>query len=210
MKLSTLLATFAFASASAFGTTITCLTNNSGQCSNLAAQLSVTTSGSSLTISNLQLPDNTSILSAIDSIYFDPTPDNLITGIVIGISTGTVDFQQGANPANLPAGHNAVPPFTAVYGISSTSNLNRIDVGESLTVTASGGDLASLFSDGSVRIGLHIQSIGGPTGTSDALVITGNTGPVPEPGTLTLLGFSLALIAFSRIRIRRSNTSRPK
>src|SRR3954451_3659917 len=116
------------AAVSASAATITCLTSNTTQCSTVAANIDISAQGSALTISN-----NNSLASAIDIIYFDATPNNLISGIVIGAHTGTVSFQQGGAPPDLPLGNLAVPVFNSDFRISSTSNANRIDGGESLT-----------------------------------------------------------------------------
>src|ERR1044072_7398805 len=67
--------------------TITCLTNESAQCATVASQISVSGSGANLAISNLR-----PLAFAIDLIYFDPTPDNSITGITLGSFSGTVGF----------------------------------------------------------------------------------------------------------------------
>src|SRR4051812_16647666 len=173
MRFLNLLAISAFCGVSGFGATITCLTDDSSQCSTVASQISISTSGANLTIAN-----TAGFSSAIDEIYFDASPDGLITGILIGSHTGTVDFAADGNPPSLPSGNNAVPVFDTDFRIGATSNNNRIDAGESLTVSATGGNLADLFNAGSVRLGLHVQSIGAPTGTSDALVVTGSA--VPE------------------------------
>jgi len=165
----------------------------------VAANISIATSGDSLTISN-----NNGAGPAIDIVYFDPTPNNLISGIIIGSFTGTVGFQGGGNPQNLPSGNNALPPFAAAYIISATNspgNVNRIDSGESLTVSATGGNLADLFNAGSVRLGLHVQSIGA-AGASESLVAVGSA--VPEPSTLGLGAAGFALCVLARRKLARS------
>lgn len=67
------------------------------------------------------------LMSAIDIIYFDATPNHAITAIDSGASVGTVAFALGGNPTNLPSGNNAVPAFVSQFNASSTSNANRID-----------------------------------------------------------------------------------
>jgi hypothetical protein len=162
-----------------YANTITCLTDNSGQCSNVALFINVTTSGTNLTVAN-----SAPFAAAIDIIYFDATPDSLISGITIGTHTGTVDFQSGGNPANLPSGNTAILKFLSDYQISSTRNSDRIDGGESLTLSATGGDLAALFNEGSIRLGLHIQSVPLLTdqsqNTSESLLVTASDTSVAD------------------------------
>src|SRR4051794_30671007 len=151
----------------AFGSTLTCLTNLSGQCATLAADISVTGNGANLTIANIG-----PLTSGIDAIYFDTTGAPGITGIVIGSSVGTVSFSSGANPANLPNGGVALPPFVSSFAIQADGGTGpRIGIGESLTVSATGGNLGTLFESGAVRIGLHVQSVG-TSAVSESLVAT--------------------------------------
>ncbi|MGH9665641.1 MAG: PEP-CTERM sorting domain-containing protein [Bryobacteraceae bacterium] len=180
----------------AFGATITCLTNNSGECATLAGDLSIMGSNANLTISNIG-----PLESEIDAIYFDTT-GTPITGIVIGASAGTVTFGLGANPANLPAGNTATPAFVSSFAIQAANgNTPRIGVGESLTVSATGGDLGTIFNAGSIRVGLHVQSVG-TTGNSESVV--GQFSPVPEPTSALLVGVGICLVALSRKKLKRT------
>jgi hypothetical protein len=186
--------------ASGFAATITCLTNNSGVCPTLASEIRVTGSGANLIIQN-----NGPLSSAIDVIYFDPTPDNAIMGIVIGAHMGTVSFHNGGSPSNLPAGNNANPSFSSAFNISADNgpqNAYRINPGESLTVSATGGNLGDLFNNGVVRVGMHVQSIGGGDGQSESLLAVGTT-VAPEPATWSFVLGGIALAAIGRLKIRR-------
>lgn len=182
----------------AYSATITCLTNNSGECATLAGDLTISGTDGDLTISNVG-----PLTSEIDAIYFD-TDSTPITGIVIGASTGTVSFGLGANPSNLPAANTATPPFVSSFAIQAANgNTPRIGVGESLMVSATGGDLGTLFNSGSVRVGLHVQSVG-TSGNSESVVGVGQLSPVPEPTSALLIGGGLCLVGFSRKKWKRA------
>src|SRR4051794_31411817 len=108
----------------AFGSTLSCLTNNSGQCATLGADISLTGNGANLTIANIG-----PLTSNIDAIYFDTTGAPGITGIVIGSSVGNVSFSNGGNPANFPNGGAASPAFVSSFVIQAgNGNGSRIGI----------------------------------------------------------------------------------
>jgi hypothetical protein len=164
----------------------------------VASDITVFGSGSNLAITN-----NGPLSFAIDVLYFDPTPDNAITGIVLGSTTGTVVFAAGCAPGNLPAGNTASPAFTSLFCVSATNSagdVNRINAGESLNLSATGGTLGTLVENGTIRVGLHVQSVG-TSGVSESL-ITGAS--VPEPTTLSLMGAGLLALTLVGRKLRRS------
>lgn len=197
MKFVTKLSLFAASlviSSQAFAATVTCITNNSGICNTLTYNVFSSGMGTTLTI------QNTSLTGAIDIIYFDPV-DALVTtiGTVTQVSVGgTVNFSGTGSPSNLPSGNTAVPPFQSVTNIASTSNANRVDPGESIVLQASAVNLGTMFANGQIRIGLHVQSVG-QNDQSESIVITGQA--IPEPGSMVLLGSGLVgLGVFARRR----------
>ncbi len=179
---------------------LTCLTNNSLQCSSVASEIAVDGVGPNLVISNLG-----PLRFAIDTIYFDPTPDTAITGIVLESAQGKVTFEADCAPKNLPAGKTAIPSFVSLFCVSSTSNENRIDAFESLTLSATGGSLGDLVEDGFVRMGLHVQSIGASL-NSDSLIAAGVIEPVPEP---VMSAYLLVVALVSLELCRRQFAHRP-
>jgi len=181
------------------------ITNNSGLQNTVALQLSVdiTDPGGNQALftfyndgpaaSPYDVPSP--IISEITTIYID---DN--AGVLSGLAsitqspTGFTDFAAGATPTNLPGGNpvgfSADPTLSAQR---TTAPGGGIDVGEyasllySIVVGKSFADVLNAMDLASMRIGLHVQSIGGSTGTSDSFVT-----PVPGAAILGLLGLGIA------------------
>jgi hypothetical protein len=117
-----------------------------------------------------------------------------------------------ANPADFPPGGNGNP-----YNFNATLNLgainpgpqNGIAVGQSLTAffNANPDSVIAALNDGSLRIGLHVQSIDG--GGSDGFLLstdlTVDPGPtvVPVRPTLALLASVGPLVYLGRVLRRR-------
>ena len=127
--------------------------------------------------------------SSIADIYFeDPTPLLLYQSL---INSSGVAFSPGATPPNLPGGN--VISFTSDHSYDSDPPVqpNGVNPGEWLAIlfniadTYSFNDVIAQLNDETLRVGLHVQGFEG--GGSESFVDSPNN-PVPEPGTVILLG----------------------
>jgi hypothetical protein len=151
--------------------------------------------------------------SSIADVYFD---DGTLLGIAsIDNSDPGVSFSQLASPGELPSAMSATPPFVTTAGFSADSDPptqpNGVNPGESLGIVfdlMGGGtfaDIESELTDGTLRIGIHVQ--GFASGGSESFVNNppGGPGPggdpIPEPSTVLLLG--MGLFGLAGITIRR-------
>lgn len=138
--------------------------------------------------------------SSITQIYWDDATDALssIFGIDVGTTSPGVSYTVSNNPGNLPQGNNI--NFNEEFKVQATNqggvSNNGVNINEMLGVlfnySGSFGDVETALNSGSLRIGMHVQSIDSANDGSDSFVNTpGTNEPVPEP--LTILGSATAL-----------------
>src|SRR3954471_8222599 len=191
------------ASAAPFG--FGCITNNNAtDCGTLSAQLrlDVTTVTGSHTVDFL-FTNTGPLASSITDVYFDDTlPALLGTPGTIAQSAG-VSFSANCAPGNLPGGSPI--GFSSNYCADSNSPVQPMGVnpGEWLRLTYTLQGTATLdqvlaaMTDGSYRVGVHVQ--GFATGGSESALAAPRS--VPEPATCLLFG--TGLITLGRLGRRR-------
>jgi hypothetical protein len=184
--------------------TFGCITDNSaGDCAIGEAQLSMEVIDEGGGLVGFKFFNDVGEASSIADVYFD---DDSLLGVSSITDSGVgVAFSDPANPPDLPGGGLS---FTATSSFDSDSPIVANGVNSStewLEITfslQSGGtyqDVIDALGTGDLRVGLHVQ--GFQSGGSEAFI--NNPNPVPEPGTLLLLGAGLTGMASARRR--RSN-----
>lgn len=177
-----------------------CLTNNlAGDCTIGEAQLFVDVTDAGGGQVSFYFTNTGPAASSITDVYFD---DGSLLGIATINQAVGVSFAQGASPPNLPGGEEADPDFETTAGFLADSDPpvqpNGVNPGEWLEIVfnlVGGGTFADVLSeltDGTLRIGIHVQGYG--SGGSESLINV----PAPEPGTLALVGLGMAAIASRR------------
>jgi hypothetical protein len=177
-----------------------CLTNNiAGDCAIGEAQLFVDVTDAGGGQVSFLFTNTGADLSSITDVYFD---DGTLLGIATIDESAGVSFSQGASPPDLPGGAEASPPFQVTAGFLADSDPpaqpSGVNPGEWLEIVfdlGGGGTFADVLAeltDGTLRIGIHVQ--GYQSGGSESLINV----PVPEPGTIALIGLGLAAIARRR------------
>jgi hypothetical protein len=198
------------ASAASFG--FDCISNNrSKDCAIGEAQLRMEVSDSGSGKIAFAFTNLGPKASSITDIYWDD--DHLFAAIFSITNAPGVAFSQGANPSNLPSANDANPDFRTTRGLLVDSDSpvrpKGVGPGEMLVVSLSlksGKSFADVLmdlSDGSLRIGLHVQGMGKDECGSESFVnLPGKTPPIPEPGTAGLVAGGLLALAGAR-RARR-------
>ena len=125
----------------------------------------------------------------ISKVFFD---DNgyLSAPSLYGTNIGEVSFSGGASNDQLPQGGNN---FTTDYAFSRNpggGNVGGIQGAESFPVSFRGNynNVIAALTDGTLKIGLHVQGL--PNGASDSYISSnsGNTQNTPEPLTMLAAG----------------------
>jgi hypothetical protein len=154
------------------------------------------------------------IASNITEIYVDDGTIGSLSSLHNSLG-GFTNFNPAPplNPGNLPSGNNVDPDFVATEafsadtasgppanGINEAADILGIVYNTSGGLTGVDDDIA----DGSIRVGLHVRSIGAAA-ESDSFINTGGPtiieDPIPEPSTIILLGFGL--LSLVGITVRR-------
>jgi len=183
-----------------------CITNNlAGDCAIGEAQLTVDVLDLGGGIVRFHFKNLGPEASVISEIYFD---DGALLAIAAVVDGPGVDFEQDANPPNLPGGQNVSPPFQVTEGFLAQSvpapsmngagPLEWVAIDFTLQGAQTYADVLDDLDTGALRIGVHVIAYG--SGGSESFV------NVPEPGValLGLCGFigALALVHPRRAAVR--------
>jgi hypothetical protein len=105
-------------------------------------------------------------------------------------NAGSVEFIGGASNAQLPQGGNKFSTDYAFFSKNGDGNLWGVQAGEKLGLSFGGNynTVLAALTDGTLKIGLHVQAL--PNGASDSYISSnsGNTENTPEPLTMLAAG----------------------
>ncbi|MCU0669174.1 MAG: PEP-CTERM sorting domain-containing protein [Myxococcota bacterium] len=192
-------AAFAAPPAEAIPLDFSCITGNSAtDCGIATTQLVVTLDALGTDQVRLTVSNEGPAASVYTRILFDGAVLDSVDAI--GNAPPDVEFDT-ASPGVLPGGNGNPYQFNTDLEVSADNPMpqNGIGPGETLTIDlgilagSDFSDVVAALTDGSLRIGMHVQSFA--SGGSESVLNV----PVPEPGTLLLLGSGLAgLVQFGR------------
>lgn len=154
--------------------------------------------------------NNVGTASNISEVYFDDNGFLLSQTAIRNSMAGFTDFGSTLNPSNLPSGNTISFSATNGFGADASGNPDngvntatdllgivvKMAVGNSLT------QVANAMASDSLRLGLHVRSIG-TAGKSDSFASVGQTvtadNPiVPVPGAVWLFATGLAALISGR------------
>jgi len=180
-----------------------CITNNlAGDCAIGEAQLTVNVVDLGGGLVRFHFKNLGPAASVISEIYFD---DGSLLAIAAVVDGPGVDFEQDANPPNLPGGQNASPPFEVTEGFLAQSvpspvmngagPLEWVAIDFTLQGAQTYADVLDDLDTGALRIGIHVIAFA--SGGSESFVNV-----VPEPA-VSLLGLSGLIGALALARPER-------
>ncbi|OIP75753.1 MAG: hypothetical protein AUK48_06890 [Oscillatoriales cyanobacterium CG2_30_44_21] len=150
-------------------------------------------------------------VSFINEIYFEGITSILNNSIFsaaangaqvsqLGSTSGSVLYQKGATPKNLPQGGNISFDSDLALDVvgSEGSGKNGVDAGESLVLFFTGLNASGVeakINSGDIRVGMHVKGIASTGGGSDSFVNNKPTVTTPPTKPVPVPGFVLGILA---------------